>query len=217
MARNPITHHIPFNPADVQIVSKRPQKRIEIVEPDPAWPAAFAVIEARIKAALPQGNLLYIQHVGSTSVPDLPAKAVIDVDVVVVDPTAEESYVPALENAGFQFLLREPKWHEHRLFGCDEPYANIHVFAPDSPELVRHRLFRDWLRDPMHEADRELYASVKRQAAAESREAGETVMQYNERKEPVIREILRKVYEAHGLLGDNPADIQTATLYQAYL
>ncbi|KAL4776461.1 grpb/dephospho-CoA kinase [Aspergillus nidulans var. acristatus] len=207
MAQNPITHHITYNPADVQIVSKRPQKRIEIVEPDPAWPAAFAVLEARIKAALPQGNLLYIQHVGSTSVPNLPAKAIIDLDVVVVDPTAEESYVPALENAGFQFLLREPKWHEHRLFGCDEPYANIHVFGPDSPELVRHRLFRDWLRDPMHEADRELYASVKRQAAGESRKAGETVMEYNARKEPVIREILRKVYEAHGLLGDSPKNI----------
>ncbi|KAL4999734.1 grpb/dephospho-CoA kinase [Aspergillus recurvatus] len=207
MAQNPITHHIPYNPADVETVTKRPQKRIEIVEPDPAWPAAFAVIEARIKDALHQGSLLYIQHVGSTSVPNLPAKAVIDVDVVVIDPTAEETYVPALENAGFQFLFREPKWYEHRMFGCDEPYANVHVFGPDSPELVRHRLFRDWLRDPKHEADRELYANMKRQAADESRNAGETVMEYNDRKEPVIREILRKVYEAHGLLGDNPKKI----------
>ncbi|KAL4990659.1 grpb/dephospho-CoA kinase [Aspergillus falconensis] len=206
MAPNPITHHISYNAADVETVSKRPQKRIEIVEPDPAWPAAFAVIERRIKAALPQGSLLYIQHVGSTSVPNLPAKAIIDVDVVVVDPTAEETYAPALENAGFQFLFREPKWYEHRMFGCAEPYANVHVFGPESPELVRHRLFRDWLRDPKHEADRELYANVKRQAADESRNAGETVLEYNDRKEPVIREILRKVYEAHGLL-DHPKNI----------
>ncbi|KAL6232599.1 hypothetical protein BDW75DRAFT_17661 [Aspergillus navahoensis] len=207
MVQDPITHHIPYDPADVETVSERPKKRIEIVEPDPAWPAAFAVIEARIKAALPQDSLLYIQHVGSTSVPNLPAKAIIDVDVVVIDPTAEETYVPALENAGFQFLFREPKWHEHRMFGCDEPYANVHVFGPDSPELVRHRLFRDWLRDPKHEADRKLYANVKRQAAYESQKAGETVIEYNDRKEPVIREILRRVYEAHGLLGDSAKNI----------
>ncbi|KAL4932200.1 GrpB family protein [Aspergillus undulatus] len=195
-----ITQHIPYNPAAIEIIYKRPQKRIEIVEPDPSWPAAFATIEARIRAALPDNNLLYIQHVGSTSVPHLPAKSIIDVDVVVSDPALEQSYVPALEKAGFQFLLREPKWHQHRLFGCEQPYANIHVFGSSSPEVMRHRLFRDWLRDPEHQGDRELYAGVKRQAAREAREKGETVMGYNERKEPVIREILRKVYEAHGLL-----------------
>ncbi|KAL2866536.1 GrpB family protein [Aspergillus lucknowensis] len=195
-----ITHHIPYDPADIEVVATRPQKKIEIVEPDPAWPAAFALIEARIQAALDKDNLLYIQHVGSTSVPGLPAKAVVDVDVVVPDPTAEDRYVTALESAGFQFLHREPKWYNHRFFHCEEPYANVHVFGPDSAEVVRHRLFRDWLRDPKNERDRELYADVKRQAAKASREAGETVMDYNDRKEPVIREILKRVYEAHGLL-----------------
>ncbi|CEN59454.1 Putative GrpB domain protein (AFU_orthologue; AFUA_1G01530) [Aspergillus calidoustus] len=175
-----IIHHIPYDPTNTEIVSTRPKKRIEIVEPDPTWPAAFARIEARIKAALPQDGL-YVQHVGSTSVPGLPAKAVIDIDVVVPDPTAEEDYVPALESAGFQFLFRERK--------C--------------PEVVRHRLFRDWLRDPKNEGDKESYAEVKRQAARASREADETVMEYNDRKEPVIREILKRVYEAHGLLGDS--------------
>ncbi|KAL2823891.1 grpb/dephospho-CoA kinase [Aspergillus cavernicola] len=198
---NPITHHIPYNPANLETVSKRPHKRIEIVEPDPTWPTTFIIIEARIKAVLPKDKFLYIQHIGSTSVPDLPAKDVIDIDVVVPDPTAEESYVPALESAGFQFLHRERQWHEHRFLGCETPYANVHVFGPDSPEVVRHRLLRDWLSDPAHESDKELYASVKRQAARECREAGETVMEYNDRKEPVIREILRRVYKAHGLLG----------------
>ncbi|KAL4908266.1 hypothetical protein BDW74DRAFT_174953 [Aspergillus multicolor] len=206
MAPNPATQYININTANVEIISKRPQKCIEIVEPDPTWPAAFAVLEARIKAAISQDNLVYIQHVGSTSVPNLPAKAVIDIDVVVADPTAEETYVAALEKAGFQFLLREPPWYEHRLFGCDDPYANVHVFGPDSPEVVRHGLFRDWLRDPKNEVDRELYANVKRQAASESRKVGETVNEYNERKEPVIREILKKVFEAHGLLGYDPTN-----------
>ncbi|KAL4782841.1 grpb/dephospho-CoA kinase [Aspergillus varians] len=203
MSPNPITQHLPYDPADIETVSTRPQKRIEIIEPDPTWPATFALLETRIKAALPSENILFsIQHVGSTSVPNLPAKAVIDIDVIVADPAAEESYVPALESAGFQFLHREPRWYEHRFFGCAQPYANLHVFGPGCPEAVRHRLFRDWLRDPENEGDRELYADVKRQAARESREAGESVNEYTDRKEPVIREILRKVYEAHGLLGD---------------
>ncbi|KAL3479142.1 grpb/dephospho-CoA kinase [Aspergillus californicus] len=197
---NSITLHTPYDP-DVEFISKRPHKRIEIVESNPAWPAIFHTLEERIKAALPADNFLYIQHVGSTSVPGFPAKDVIDIDIVVPDPTNEESYAPALEKAGFQFILREPKWHEHRFFGCEEPSANIHVFGPDSPEVVRHRLLRDWLSDSRHESDRELYARVKRESARESREAGETVQEYNDRKEPVIRDILKRIYEAHGLLG----------------
>ncbi|KAE8362779.1 grpb/dephospho-CoA kinase [Aspergillus caelatus] len=183
----------------VEIVSTRPQKLIEIVEPDPTWPEAFAIIARRIAGSL--GNrLLSIEHVGSTSVPSLPAKAVIDVDVVVADPTAEDSYVPALEAAGFQFLLREPGWHDHRLFGSNEPYANIHIFGPNSAELIRHRLFRDWLRN--HEDDRQRYADIKRQAAAASRLAGETVMEYNARKQPVVLDILQKALKEHGYVDD---------------
>ncbi|KAE8418656.1 grpb/dephospho-CoA kinase [Aspergillus pseudocaelatus] len=183
----------------VEIVSTRPQKLIEIVEPDPTWPEAFAIIARRIAGSL--GNrLLSIEHVGSTSVPSLPAKAVIDVDVVVADPTAEDSYVPALEAAGFQFLLREPGWHDHRLFGSNEPYANIHIFGPNSAELIRHRLFRDWLRN--HEDDRQRYADIKRQAAAASQLAGETVMEYNARKQPVVLDILQKALKEHGYVDD---------------
>ncbi|KAE8144024.1 grpb/dephospho-CoA kinase [Aspergillus pseudotamarii] len=183
----------------VEIVSTRPQKLIEIVEPDPTWPEAFAIIARRIADSL--GNrVLSIEHVGSTSVPSLPAKAVIDVDVVVADPTAEDSYVPALEAAGFQFLLREPGWHEHRLFGSNEPYANIHIFGPNSAELIRHRLFRDWLRN--HEDDRQRYTDIKRQAAAASRLAGETVMEYNARKEPVVLDILQKALKAHAYVDE---------------
>ncbi|KAE8325740.1 grpb/dephospho-CoA kinase [Aspergillus sergii] len=186
-------------PGVVEIISTRPQKLIEIVEPDPTWPELFAIIARRIADTL--GNrLLSIEHVGSTSVPGLPAKAVIDVDVVVADPTAEDSYVPALEAAGFQFLLREPGWYEHRLFGLNEPYANIHVFGPNSAEHVRHRLFRDWLRN--HEDDRQRYVDTKRQAAAASRLAGETVNEYTDRKQSVIHEILQKAFKEHGYLNE---------------
>jgi GrpB-like predicted nucleotidyltransferase (UPF0157 family) len=129
-----------------------------------------------------------VSHVGSTSIPGLAAKPIIDVDLVVPDPTAEDDYVPALQAAGFQFLFREPNWYQHRFFGLGEPYANIHVFGPGAAELSRHRQFREWLL--AHPEDREVYVRAKREAARVSREKGETDMGYNFRKEPVIEEVM---------------------------
>ncbi|GAP85272.1 hypothetical protein SAMD00023353_1002520 [Rosellinia necatrix] len=194
---------------DVEVISTRPQKPLEIVEYNPEWPAQYAEVEARIRRALRNGDddddgdgngvVLEVTHVGSTSVPGLPAKDVIDVDLVVADPGDEASYAPALGAAGFRFLLREPAWYRHRLFYLPEPYyVNLHVFGPESPELARHRLFRDWLRG--HPDDRARYAAAKRDAARAAAAAGERVQQYNLRKEPVLREILHRVFEAHGLL-----------------
>ncbi len=101
----------------------------------------------------------WLEHVGSTSVAELPAKPIIDVDLIAANPADEDAYVPAMEKAGFQFLFREPAWYEHRFFGLDEPYANIHIFGPDAPEVKRHVLFRDWLRENEH--DRHKYAEIK--------------------------------------------------------
>ncbi|GIK02026.1 hypothetical protein Aspvir_006069 [Aspergillus viridinutans] len=170
----------------IEIISTRPQKPIEIVDYDPSWPTAFASIAQRIKSALGP-KALTVNHVGSTSVPGLPAKAVIDVDLVVPDPTAEDDYVPALQAAGFQFLFREPNWYEHRFFWLAEPYANVHVFGLGAAELSRHQRFREWL--VAHPEDRELYVRAKREAATASRQNGETVQGYNFRKEKVIEEI----------------------------
>ncbi|KAF7181776.1 hypothetical protein CNMCM7691_001073 [Aspergillus felis] len=171
----------------IEVISTRPPKPIEIVDYDPSWPTAFASIAQRIKSALGP-KALTINHVGSTSVPGLPAKAVIDVDLVVPDPTAEDDYVPALQAAGFQFLFREPNWYEHRFFWLAEPYANVHVFGPGAAELSRHQRFREWLI--AHQEDRELYVRAKREAARETRENGESVQEYNFRKESVIEEIM---------------------------
>lgn len=98
--------------------------------------------------------------------PGLPAKPVIDIDIVVADPADEAAYVAGLvgegwdaegargtgmgvsegdRGAGLQFILREPEWHEHRFFVCADPAANVHVFGAGCPEVVRHRMFRDWL------------------------------------------------------------------------
>ncbi|KAH8689391.1 grpb/dephospho-CoA kinase [Talaromyces proteolyticus] len=191
-----ITLDTNFDPSRLQVIATRPKKTVEIVEYDEEWPARFNIIYKMISKALGD-RALSIRHVGSTSVPGLPAKAVIDVDVVVLDPRAEENYVPYLEAAGFQFLHREPAWHEHRFFGLKEPYANIHVFGQDSVEVVRHQIFREWLLN--NAEDRDEYARIKRQAAQETREAGEGVMEYNERKQEEIRRILHRAFRANGL------------------
>lgn len=110
-----------------------------------------------------RGNALRIEHVGSTSVPELAAKPVIDVLLVVADSAQETDYVPALEAAGFELRIREPGWHEHRMFQVPERNVNLHVFSAGSSEIDRMLAFRDWLRS--NASDREFYARTKRALA----------------------------------------------------
>ena len=166
-----------------------------MVAADPGWPEDFAVLRDRITAAL-GGAALAVEHVGSTSVPGLPAKPVIDIDLLVADSADEPAWLPPLERAGFELVVREPWWQEHRALTAGTPRCNLHVFSPDAAEPVRHRLFRDWLRE--HPEDLVLYRDAKLGAAAESNAAGEHVMEYNARKEPVIRAIYDRAFRAAG-------------------
>ena len=93
---------------------------IKVVEYDERWPADFERVAGRIREPSVTASL-EIHHVGSTSVPGLPAKPVIDVDLVVADSADETAYIPALEAAGFVHTIREPWWHEHRLVKHDAP------------------------------------------------------------------------------------------------
>jgi GrpB-like predicted nucleotidyltransferase (UPF0157 family) len=168
-----------------------------MTSPDLAWPRQYEVLAARIREAL-GWRVLQLDHVGSTAVPGLAAKPVIDIDLTVADPGREQDYVPALETAGFQLRVREPWWYGHRMLRADHPPCNLHVFGFDSPELVKHRIFRDWLRG--NPGDRDRYAAVKREAASRANADGEHVMQYNARKQQVIREICHRAFVAAGLL-----------------
>jgi GrpB-like predicted nucleotidyltransferase (UPF0157 family) len=174
-----------------------PGTGIDVTGPDPGWPRHYDRLAGRIREAL-GWRVLQLEHVGSTAVPGLAANPVIDIDLTVADPAREQDYVPALETAGFRLIIREPWWHGHRLLEADQPCCHLHVFGFDSPELIKHRIFRDWLRGNPGERDR--YAAAKRQAAAEANAAGEHVMQYNARKQQVIREIYRRAFAAAGLL-----------------
>jgi len=173
-----------------------PAVGVEVVDPDPAWTHLYDDLAGRIRIAL-GWRVLNLEHIGSTAVPGLPAKPIIDIDLTVADPGDEPAYVPALEATGFELRVREPWWYGHRVLRAVEPLCHVHVFGYDSPELVRHRVFRDWLRG--NAAERELYARTKREAAAEANAGGEHAMQYNARKARVVREIYRRAFVAAGL------------------
>ncbi|WP_203136838.1 GrpB family protein [Microbacterium sp. JZ31] len=169
---------------------------VEIAEPDPAWPERYERIANLVRRAL-GGRVLQLEHVGSTSVPGLPAKPIIDIDLIVADPSEEGAWLPPLEDAGFELRVREPWWHEHRCLKLWDPLTNLHVFGPDAPEPWRHRIFRDHLRRDA--ADRQRYATAKREAAAAANARAETVMQYNARKSAAIREIYERAFRDAGL------------------
>jgi GrpB-like predicted nucleotidyltransferase (UPF0157 family) len=183
--------------ADPWVAGAAPAVGIEVTDPDPAWPRQYDDLVGRIREAL-GWRVLQLEHVGSTAVPGLAAKPIIDIDLTVADPGREQDYIPALVTIGFRLVIREPWWYGHRALRADEPFCNLHVFGFDSPELIKHRIFRDWLRG--NPGERDLYAAAKRQAAAESNAAGEHVMQYNARKQRIIREIYHRAFVAAGLL-----------------
>jgi GrpB-like predicted nucleotidyltransferase (UPF0157 family) len=200
-----VSFAVPAPPAgtDPWVPGAAPAVGIEVADPDPAWPRQYDELAGRIREAL-GWRALQLEHVGSTSVPRLAAKPVIDIDLTVADPEREPDYVPALEAIGFRLVIREPWWYGHRALRAgqpgsnDQPGSNLHVFGFDSPEPIRHRIFRDWLRG--NPAERDRYAATKRQAASEANAGGEHVMQYNARKQQVIREIYHRAFVAAGLL-----------------
>ena len=190
---------VPPPGADRWVPGAAPAVGIEVTDPNPAWPQWYDDLAGRIRAAL-GWRALQLEHIGSTAVPGLAAKPIIDIDLTVADPDREQDYIPALEAIGFRLEIREPWWHGHRVLRATEPHCNLHVFGFDSPELVKHRIFRDWLRGNPDERDR--YAAAKREAASEANARGENVMQYNTRKQHVIREIYHRAFVAAGLLDE---------------
>ncbi|KAI4740696.1 UPF0157-domain-containing protein [Aureobasidium sp. EXF-12298] len=189
-----------FKPELVQrIAFRESQPTLEVVTYDPEWPQIFKTIEEQIITALGNDIAVAVHHVGSTSVPGLPAKPIIDIDLVVRDNTNEAEYVAPLEAAGFKFLLREPHWHEHRFFYTYNPYSvNLHVWGPDCPEVIRHQIFRQRIHDCPE--DKALYLKAKQMAAAQIGENGGNMQDYNELKEDTIRQILRNAFKDLGYI-----------------
>ena len=118
----------------------------------PHWPELFAREADRIRPVL-GSRALWVEHVGSTSVPGLAAKPTIDLLLAVADSAEEDAYAQVLEAAGYVLRIREPGWYEHRMFNGPGTDINLHVFSSGCPEIDRMLMFRDWLRS--NAADRE--------------------------------------------------------------
>jgi GrpB-like predicted nucleotidyltransferase (UPF0157 family) len=149
---------------------------------DSAWPARYDRERVRIIVALGQ-SLRSVHHVGSTAVEGLAAKPIIDILLVVSHPDLEETYAPALEQAGYVLRVREPG---HRMFRTPDRDVHIHVWA-DSADDERHLLFRDWLRHSPE--DRSAYEELKVRLAAED---WDDVNYYARAKSGLIGEIMER-------------------------
>jgi GrpB-like predicted nucleotidyltransferase (UPF0157 family) len=160
--------------------------RIRLVEYDLRWPGLYEREAERVREALGEGALR-IEHTGSTSVPGLAAKPIIDMLLVVADSADEDSYLPHLERAGYVLRIREPGWHEHRMFRGIDPAVNLHVHTLGCPEIDRMLTFRDRLRTDAGE--RLLYERAKRELAEKD---WKYVQNYADAKSYVIEEIIAR-------------------------
>jgi GrpB-like predicted nucleotidyltransferase (UPF0157 family) len=185
----------PPNPDDVEAYAQRlaevtidtPQRLagpIELSGHSPDWVVAYGREAGRIHGALGE-RAVRLEHVGSTSVPGLPAKAIIDIVLEVPRSSDEPACVPDLEAVGYVLRIREADWFEHRLLTRVDPAVNLHVFSRGSSESEVMVRFRGWLRS--NAADRDLYARAKRELA--SREWTH-MQQYADAKTEVITSIL---------------------------
>jgi GrpB-like predicted nucleotidyltransferase (UPF0157 family) len=159
---------------------------VTLVEYDAGWPAMFAAEAARIRPALGDRALL-LAHVGSTSVPGLAAKPIVDIVLAVPDSAREADHVPALEAAGYVLRIREPGWHEHRMFKSPAADVNLHVFTAGCEEVERMLRFRDRLRASPE--DRERYLAAKRALA---RRDWRYVQHYADAKSEVVAATLAR-------------------------
>jgi GrpB-like predicted nucleotidyltransferase (UPF0157 family) len=159
---------------------------VRLVVPDPEWAAQYARQEERIRSALGP-RVVRVEHVGSTAVPGLAAKPVIDIVLTVADSSDEAGYLPDLEAAGYVLQFREPDWYEHRFLRDHNPDVQVHVFTDGSSEVERMLLFRDRLRSRPDE--RELYERTKRELAARR---WAYVQDYADAKSSVVEEIIAR-------------------------
>lgn len=159
------------------------RRSIVLVEHDPAWAARFEVERERIVHALGD-RALRVDHVGSTAVPGLAAKPIVDIDVSVVDPDDAEAWLPDLLAAGYLLRVREPG---HAMVRTAELDVHVHVCAAGSDWETRHLVFRDWLRT--HPQDRQRYEDVKRSLAG--REWSD-MNDYADAKTDVIADIMAR-------------------------
>lgn len=166
---------------DAVLIGGREQRPVVIVDYRDEWPEQYRVLAARVRAAVGQ-SVLALQHIGSTSVPGLAAKPVIDMLLVVPAVAVDKDYRPALEAAGLELRVLEP---DHRMFRTPARDAHLHVYSAGASEIADYLDLRDWLR--VSTQDRDHYAAVKRELAQRS---WPDMNYYAEAKDTVVAAVL---------------------------
>ncbi len=162
------------------------QYKIQICDYDPNWPRFYERECRRIESVLSHLSIK-LEHVGSTSVPNLAAKPIIDILLILPDSSNESAYLPQMEAAGYILRVREPDWYEHRVFKGPDHDINLHVFSEGCIEIERMLLFRNWLRS--YDEDRLLYESTKKELASKN---WKFVQNYADAKTEVVEQILKR-------------------------
>ena len=171
-------------PFEAGLIGGVEKRLIKILNYDPDWPKRFEQHAKRIADAL-GSTALRIEHIGSTSVPCLAAKPIIDILVVVKDSADERTYLSQLGAAGYVLRVREPDWNEHRMVRTTERDVHIHIYSIDCPEIQRNLTFRDRLRS--NSDDRSRYERTKRELSAKE---WPDMNAYAEAKTEVIESII---------------------------
>lgn len=182
--------HIPAGQNESAWIHGKPRhdKPITLCAYNPDWPVLFRREADRIRRILGE-TVRAIEHVGSTSVPGLSAKPIIDILLVVSDPSDEPRYVAPLEAEGYRLVIREPDWNRHRVLKGPDTDINLHVLPEGSEEVRRMTAFRDRLRSTPE--DRTLYERTKRELAART---WTYVQDYADAKSRVVEEILSRAF-----------------------
>jgi GrpB-like predicted nucleotidyltransferase (UPF0157 family) len=168
---------------DEIIIGERQPGPVALVEYDRAWPGRFEAVRAELEEAL--GPLAEtIEHIGSTAVPGLAAKPIIDVLVTVSRIEPDAQYVSAIESLGYGLRVREAG---HRMFRPPARDVHVHVWAEGSTDAQDYLLFRDRLRSSP--ADRRAYEGLKRELAPQD---WPDLNYYARAKGPFVAELLER-------------------------
>lgn len=166
-------------------------KTIELKPYDPSWKTTFEQEAQRIKMVLGI-NCVTLHHFGSTSIPGLCAKPVIDIIAVVKDLLAIP--VSALEELGYEY--RGEVVISGRYFSQPHPKVHLHLFEENNPLIEQNLLFRNWLR--AHDADRDAYALLKEHLAKLHTDG----VSYSNAKTEFVDAILKKTTEDKAFLNE---------------
>jgi len=167
-------------------------RKVEVVPHNPKWQNLFEIEQSAIAQIL-HSNLVEIHHIGSTSIPNIYAKPIIDLLVAVKDLDRVDRQNSLMENLGYQ-AMGEFGISERRYFRKDNSSGirthHVHIFEIHSPQIKRHLAFRDYLI--AHPAEAKQYSDLKQKLA---KAYPHNIESYMDGKDAFIKDIDRKAIQ----------------------